>query len=351
MLYLWNNLLAKSITAPEELAAALNLSAAEFEQIKKTAEKFPIAVSDYFLSLIDKNNPDDPIKKQVVPDLREICLHSQLAEADPLAENNNMPVPSLIHRYPDRVVILVSNFCAVNCRHCNRKRNWRAKIEKPNLDKCVDYLKKHKEIREVILSGGDPLLLQTNQLKKILNKIFAVENIKVVRIGSRAPVTFPMRITDELCDMLKNFPAVWLNTQFNHPREITEEAAAACRKIQLAGIPINNQAVLLKGINATPEIIISLCQKLQEINVKPYYLFQCDRVAGTEHFWTPVQTGIDILGKMIGHTGGLCVPRFVIDLPGGEGKIPLMPNPILSENSSGYTFKTYKGKIVDYKKT
>lgn len=308
-----------------------------------------MVISNYFFSLIDPNNPNDPIRKQVVPDIREIQIKSDLSFSDPLAESKKMPVAGLIHRYPDRVVILVSNDCAANCRHCNRKRNWLSENAIANIDECVKYLKHNQKIREVILSGGDPLLLPNKVIKKILESIFSVDSIKVVRIGSRVPVTLPSRIDDEFCEILRSFPAIWLNTQFNHPQEVTEQSKTACRKIQLAGVPINNQSVLLKGINDSPEIIIKLCQKLQEIKVRPYYLFQCDRVEGTEHFWTSIKTGLNIIEKMIGHTGGLCVPRFVIDLPGGEGKIPLLPENVLSKENSTYIFKTYTGKIIEYK--
>jgi len=360
---LWNDWkwqIKNAVTTVEQLSELLHLQKKDIKNILKTQSRYPFIISPYFFSLINPKNSNDPIKKQVVPDIKEINIISAFSNTDPLAEKNKMPVPGLIHRYPDRVVILVSNNCAANCRHCNRKRNWQKNKPELNLKKCADYLKKHSEIREVILSGGDPLLLSTKKLENILNKIFSVDNIKVVRIGSRVPVTLPMRITDKLCEMLGKFPSIWLNTQFNHPNEITEESTSACRKIQKAGIPINNQSVLLKGINDSPEIIIkgindspeiikTLCHKLQEIKVRPYYLFQCDRVSGTELFWTTVETGINILEKMIGHTGGLCVPKFVIDLPGGEGKIPLLPENIIEHKNSIYKIKTYRGKIVSYK--
>jgi len=348
---LWNDYkwqLRNAITTVDQLSQKINLHDEEKKNILKVEEKYPFVISPYFLSLINPKDIDDPIKKQVIPNIKELQIISKFSNDDPLAEQTKMPVPGLIHRYPDRVVILVSNNCAVNCRHCNRKRNWQKAEQKLNLKDCSNYLKNNPQIREVILSGGDPLLLPTEKLKNILDEIFSVSNIKVVRIGSRIPVTLPMRITDELCAMLGDFPSIWLNTQFNHPNEITEESKSACRKIQMTGIPINNQSVLLKGINDTPETTKNLCHKLQEIKVRPYYLFQCDRVSGTEHFWTPVKTGVNILEKMIGHTGGLCIPKFVIDLPGGEGKIPLLPENIIEHNNSIYKIKTYQGKIVDY---
>jgi len=350
-LNLWNDYkwqIGNAVTNVELLSRKLKLQNEEIEKISEVKEKYPFVISPYFLSLINPKDINDPIRKQVVPDIKEIEILSKNSNDDPLAEIKKMPVPGLIHRYPDRVVILVSNNCAVNCRHCNRKRNWHGQVPEFNLKSCVNYLENHSELREVILSGGDPLLLSTEKLKNILDGIFSVDNIKVVRIGSRVPVTLPMRITDELCEMLKQFPSIWLNTQFNHPNEITKESESACRKIQHAGIPINNQSVLLKGINDKPEIIKYLCQRLQEIKVRPYYLFQCDRVSGTEHLWTPVEKGLNILEEMIGHTGGLCVPKFVIDLPGGEGKTPLLPKNIIEHKNSTYKIKTYQGKIVSY---
>ncbi|RLD10454.1 MAG: lysine 2,3-aminomutase [Chlamydiae bacterium] len=350
-LNLWNDWkwqLKNAVRTVEKLTGFLNLQSDEINQIRKVEKKYPFVISPYFLSLINPENINDPIRKQVVPNIEELELMSKLSYDDPLMEKKKMPVRGLIHRYPDRVVILVTNNCAANCRHCNRKRNWQKKDTELNIKNCATYLKNNPKIREVILSGGDPLLLPTEKLKSILDEIFFVSNIKVVRIGSRVPVTLPMRITDKLCKMLGSFSSIWLNTQFNHPNEITEESESACLKIQHAGIPINNQAVLLKGINDKPEIIKHLCQRLQEIKVRPYYLFQCDRVSGTEHFWTPVKTGINILEKMIGHTGGLCIPKFVIDLPSGEGKIPLLPENIIEHKNSTYKFKTYRGKIVSY---
>ncbi len=344
----WKWQLKNAVRTVGNLSEFLNLQSDEIERISKVQTLYPFVISPYYLSLINPKDNNDPVRKQVVPDIKEIEIVSKNSDADPLAEKEKMPVEGLIHRYPDRVVILVTNNCAVNCRHCNRKRNWRENETALNIKESINYLKSNSEIREVILSGGDPLLLKTEKLKNLLDEIYSVDHIKVVRIGSRVPVTLPMRITDELCEMLKRFPSIWLNTQFNHPNEITFESETACRKIQYAGIPVSNQSVLLKGINNTSEIMKILCQRLQEIKVRPYYLFQCDRVSGTEHFWTPVKTGVNIIEKMTGHTGGLCVPRFVIDLPGGEGKASFSPKNIIEHKNSMYKIKTYRGKIVNY---
>ncbi len=322
-------------------------------ELKEVTEKFPFAITPYLSSIIDWKNEDDPIRKQIFPDVLELEKKSLEALDDPLNEENLMPVKRLIHRYPDRLVLLVTNRCSAYCRHCNRKRDWKNNgkdISIQELKKATLYLKSNPKIREIIISGGDPLMLSTEKLKKVLDAVWSVKTIEVVRIGTRAPVFLPMRITEKLCDLLESYPSIWINTQFNHPAEITKESKHACEKLQKSGFPISNQAVLLKGINDSPKIILELCHKLQEIKVRPYYLFQCDLVAGTEHFWTPLFVGKEIINRMIGATGGLCVPRFVIDLPGGKGKIPILPDYIVKENESEITFKNYANEKIKYKK-
>ena len=322
-------------------------------KLKEVAEKFPFAITPYLSSIIDWKNETDPIRKQVFPDVCEINKINSEAVSDPLNEESLTVVKRLVHRYPDRVVLLVTNRCSAFCRHCNRKRDWKKRgrdISIQELEKATLYLKNNPKIREVIISGGDPLMLSTGKLKIILDAVWSVKTIEVVRIGTRAPVFLPMRITKKLCELLESYPSIWINTQFNHPSEITEESKSACEKLQKAGIPVSNQAVLLKGINDSAEIILELCQKLQKIKVRPYYLFQCDLVEGTEHFWTSLSVGKEILQKLIGFTGGLCVPKFVIDLPGGKGKIPILPDYILKEDELEIIFKNYAGEKIKYKK-
>ena len=322
-------------------------------KLNEVTEKYPFAITPYLSSIIDWKNEEDPIRKQVFPDVREIKKLNSEAVSDPLNEESLTVVKRLVHRYPDRVVLLVTNRCSAYCRHCNRKRDWKKNgkdISIQELEKIVLYLKNNQKIREVIISGGDPFMLSTEKLKKILDAVWSVKTIEVVRIGTRSPVFLPMRITDKLCELLESYPSIWVNTQFNHPAEITEESKFACEKLQKAGIPISNQSVLLKGINDSAEIILELCQKLQKIKVRPYYLFQCDLVEGTEHFWTPLSVGKEILQKLIGFTGGLCVPKFVIDLPGGKGKIPILPDYILKEDELEIIFKNYAGEKIKYKK-
>ena len=347
----WRWQLANQITDIGSLNIFCRLQSAEFVDLKTVTAKFPFALTPYLFSIIDWSNESDPILRQVLPDNRELDNVSPEAKPDPLNEVNLMPVKRLIHRYPDRAVLIVTNRCSAFCRHCNRKRSWKDinnDITNLELEEIINYLKDTPEIREVILSGGDPLILQDDKLKKLLNAVFAVGTIKVVRIGTRVPVFLPMRITEDLCRLLEEFPSVWINTQFNHPLEITKESKEACEKLQKAGIPLSNQAVLLKGINDSPEVMIELCRKLQEIKVRPYYLFQCDLIEGTEHFWTPLAAGKQIIERMTGHTGGLCVPRFVIDLPGGKGKIPIIPDYIVNETEGKIIFKNYKGEKVEY---
>jgi len=285
------------------------------KKLKEVIIKYPFGISEYLDSKINWNNEDDPIRKQIFPDVRELENLNSEASSDPLNEEKLMPVKRLIYRYPDRAVLMVTNRCSAYCRHCNRKRYWNKNekdISIPELKKIVFYLNNNPKIREIIISGGDPFILSTEKLKKVLDAVYSVKTIEVVRIGTRIPVFDPEKINKNLCDLLESYPSIWVNTQFNHPTEITEESKAACKKLQKAGIPVSNQSVLLKGVNDTAEIMIELCRKLQKIKVRPYYLFQCDFAEGTEHFWTPISVAKNILRKMIGFTGGLCVPRFVI---------------------------------------
>jgi lysine 2,3-aminomutase len=257
---------------------------------------------------------------------------------DPLGEERTMPVPGLIHRYPDRCLTIVTGDCAVYCRHCNRKRMWREKkpgVVRERLQAMVDHVARTPSIREVIVSGGDPLLIPERMLDWFLGALQAVPHVEVLRIGSRAPVTLPMRITPELCAMLKRHRPLWFNTQFNHVREITPESAAACERLLTAGIPVSNQSVLLKGVNDDYETMRDLLYGLERISVRPYYLFQCDPVRGTDHFRAEICTGMEIMEKLRRTISGLCLPRYVLDCPGDGGKIPLQPFSLLSERRDG----------------
>jgi lysine 2,3-aminomutase len=270
---------------------------------------------------------------------------------DPLAEGEHSVVPGLVHRYPDRVLMVLTDICPMLCRHCTRKREWRngGWVRTPaEVDAMLDYIRAHKEVRDVIISGGDPLTLSTQRLEEVLAGLRHISHVEIIRIGTRVPVVLPQRIDDELCSMLSKYGPIWLNTHFNHPRELTSEAARACDRLLKAGVPVNNQSVLLKGVNDSVETQLKLCQGLLRIKVRPYYLFQCDDVQGTEHFWTPVETGVEIMRGMRGFTSGLAVPTFVIDLPNGGGKIPVGPDYILERNDRELTVRNYQGKIIHY---
>lgn len=299
-------------------------SAAELEIIKQTAAAYPMAITPYYFSLINKDNENDPIKKQCFPDPREI-IDTQSSD-DPLEEDSYMPVPKLVHRFPDRCLALVTETCATYCRHCNRKRFWstpgRLSLKK-RLPEMIRYISSLPQIREVIISGGDPLTLEDHVLEELLVSLHTIPHVEVLRIGSRAPVVMPMRITKELCRMLKRFRPLWFNTQFNHPQEITPASARACEMLLTAGIPVSNQSVLLKGINDSLEVMKSLLYNLQKISVRPYYLFHCDPVKSCEHFRTDARKSMEMMENIRRQCSGLSVPQYVLDVPGGTGKIPL----------------------------
>jgi lysine 2,3-aminomutase len=277
---------------------------------------------------------------------------STLGLEDPLGEKEDSVVPGLVHRYPDRVLMVLTDICPMLCRHCTRKREWRHGgwvRTASEIEAMLDYLRRNTGVRDVILSGGDPLTLSTSHLEAIISRIREIKHIEIIRIGSRFPVVCPQRIDSELCNMLSKYGPIWLNTHFNHPNEITEESAAACDRLLRAGVPVNNQTVLLRGINDSVEIQTKLCQSLLRAKVRPYYLFQCDEVQGTEHLRTSVDVGIKIIEGMRGHTSGLAVPNFVVDLSQGGGKVPLQPNYVLSMTEDELLLKNYEGKVFRYR--
>jgi lysine 2,3-aminomutase len=320
------------------------------EELLKAELKFPMAITPYYASLIQSCDPSDPIFAMSVPQVEELIEHSYLSN-DPLHEESHMPFPFLVHRYPDRVLLISTGTCPVLCRHCTRKRiagRDNRVINSKQLDQVVNYLQAHPDVHDIIISGGDPLTLSTSSLEKIISKIRSVPTVDIIRIGSRVPVTMPMRITSELTNMLKKYHPIFINTHFNHPNEITKESTHACEQLVNAGIPVGNQTVLLKGINDDPEIIEKLCRGLIKIRVKPYYLFQCDLINGTEHFRTDISCGINIMHYLRGRLSGLAIPNFIVDLPNGGGKIELLPNYILSNNTNNIVFKNDKGETFIY---
>jgi lysine 2,3-aminomutase len=339
----WQTLINKSITRPEQLAEKFNV---ETEALHRVVDTYPMRINPYYYSLIKQ--PGDPIWKQAVPDPQE--MEDAVCVEDPLAEEDLSPVPNLVHKYPDRALFLVHNQCAVYCRFCTRKRKVgtrKMEVSKDTIRGGLEYLRKTPEIRDVLISGGDPLLLHDEELKNILDNLRAIPSIEIIRIGSRVPCTLPMRITRKLARLLRRYHPLYINTHFNHPAEITPASTTACIRLADAGIPLGSQTVLLKGINDRPEIIKELMHKLLQIRVRPYYLFQTDLTKGTNHFRTSIEQGLEIMRTLIGHTSGLAVPTYAVDAPGGGGKIPLSPN-YVQHLGKQLVFQNYCGMNCTY---
>ena len=347
----WKWQFRNRITSVKQLAQFIPLSLEEQAQLRLVTMRYPFSVTPHYLSLINLNDPHDPIRKQAIPSILEVTMGLMGVE-DPLGEKTDTVVPGLVHRYPDRVLMVVTNMCPMLCRHCTRKREWQngAWVHTPaEIEGMLEYIRQHKVIRDVIISGGDPLVLSTRHLEDILSRIRKIKHVEIIRIGTRFPVVLPQRIDKELCDMLANYGPIWLNTHFNHAREITPEAAEACDRLVRSGVPVNNQSVLLRGVNDSVKAQTELCHGLLRIKVRPYYLFQCDEVQGTEHLRTPVEVGLKIIEGMRGHTSGLALPTFVIDLPNGGGKIPLQPNYVLAHRGDELMLRNYEGHIFRYR--
>jgi lysine 2,3-aminomutase len=348
----WNNWrwqLSNRINTPEEFEKVVPLMDSERKALS-AAHLFRVDITPYFISLIDPDDPDDPIRKQVIPTEREMVPFTAMME-DSLAEDRHSPVPGLVHRYPDRALMLVTTQCASYCRYCTRSRivgDPAATFSRSEFDLQIEYLKRTPQIRDVLLSGGDPLVLAPKILDEILSRLREIPHIEIVRIGSRVPVFLPMRITDELTDVLKQYHPLWINIHVNHPNEITAELAEACDRMSMAGIPLGNQSVLLAGVNDNVHIQRQLVQDLVRIRVRPYYLYQCDLVEGAGHFRTPVAKGIEIIEGLRGHTSGYAVPVYIIDAPGGGGKIPVGPNYQLSMSDHKIILRNFEGFITTY---
>jgi len=339
----WRETLAASITKPEDLAKHLDIDA---EEITDVVSEYPMRITPMWLKLIKEKG--DALWRQVVPVPEEMTDESM---DDPLHEEMDSPVPHLVHRYPDRVLFMVTNQCPIYCRFCTRKRlvGKPGFLKKGELDRVVEYLKCHPEVRDIILSGGDPLLLPDHLLERILMALRAIPHLELIRIGSRVPGSLPDRITPELCAMLKKYHPIYMNLHFNHPDELTAEVKAACERLADAGIPLGAQTVLLKGVNDDPAVMMQLVHQLLLARVKPYYLYQADLTRGTNHFRTSVETGLEIIKALQGHTSGMGVPHFVIDAPEGGGKIPLLPSDYLVHlTQEQATLRNYEGKIYTY---
>lgn len=330
----------------------ITLSGEQRKAFGQTVEKFPMSTTPYYLSLINTEDMEnDPVFLQSVPSPLELKIMKG-DMADPLHEDEDSPAPCVTHRYPDRVLLLVSNTCPMYCRHCTRKRKVGDEDTIPTRTAVragIDYIRRTPQVRDVLLSGGDPFLLPDDYLDWILGELRSIDHVEIIRIGTRTPVVLPQRITPELVSIIRKHQPVWVNTHFNHPRELTQSARNALGRLADSGVPLGNQTVLLSGINDCPRIMKSLVHKLVANRVRPYYLYQCDLSEGLSHFRTPVGKGIEILESLIGHTSGFCVPTYVIDAPGGGGKIPVMPNYLISWSTNKVVLRNYEGVITTYK--
>jgi lysine 2,3-aminomutase len=349
----WNNWIwqqQKRIKSMDTLEKVIEVTDEERQAFAGSHEQFNMGITPYYASLIDAKDPNCPIRLQSVPKMGELTILDTEME-DPLAEESNMPVPGITHRYPDRVLFYTTHNCPVYCRHCTRKR----KVSDPSssaanqqLEDGLAYIEKNKQVRDVVISGGDALSNSDERLEYILSRLRAIEHVEVFRIGTRNLVTLPQRVTDNFAKMLSKYHPVFIHTHFNHPKECTQEAFDACAKLADAGCVINNQMVLLKGINDDPKTVMALNHKLLLMRVRPYYIFQCDMSQGISHFRTPIEVGLNIIEHLRGWTSGMAVPHFVVDCPGGGGKIPLLPEYVVKREGKKWTFRNYQKKQFIY---
>lgn len=340
----------KRIKNMEQLEKVVKVTPQEREAFEKSNEMFNMGITPYYATLMDPEDPLCPVRQQSVPSLGEMNILPMDME-DPLAEERDMPVPGVTHRYPDRVLFYTTHNCPVYCRHCTRKR----KVSDPSsaaqlaqLEGGLKYIEEHKEIRDVIISGGDPLSLADERLEWVISRLRAMDHIQMIRLGSRNLVTLPFRITDDFIKMIRKYHPIHINTHFNHPKECTQEAYDTAVRLADAGCTLGNQAVLLKGVNDKPEIFKELVHKLMLMRIRPYYIYQCDLSQGISHFRTPIEKGIEIIEHLRGHTSGLCIPQFVVDAPGGGGKIPVNPQYVVKHEGKKWVLRNYKKKEYVY---
>lgn len=347
----WRWQMKNRITRIEQINQVVNLTPDEEEGLKNAKGRMAMAVTPYWATLIDPDDPNCPIRRQCVPTASEFKV-GPYEMTDPCGEDNDSPAPHLVHRYPDRVLLLATDACAMYCRHCTRRRLVGNEEQCDNSasrwDKAIEYIRSNKKIRDVLISGGDPLTLEDEVLGELLRKLRTIPHLEFLRLGTRVPVTLPQRITEGLITTLKKYAPVWMSIHFNHPKEITRRTKIACDMLSEAGIPLGSQTVLLQGINDRPSTMRKLMHDLLRIRVRPYYIYQCDLVRGTQHFRTPVSAGINIIEKLRGHTSGYGVPTYVIDAPGGGGKIPINPSYILSQAKGKYVLRNYEGTVYTY---
>lgn len=347
----WHWQVSHRISDVDTLKKYLPLTPEEEAGSRKALEHFRMAITPYYLTLIDPNDPNDPVRRQAVPTGDE-AYRSPEDLLDPLEEDGDSPVPGLTHRYPDRVLFLITDMCAMYCRHCTRRRLAGQKDgarTRDQIDDCIDYIRRTPAVRDVLLSGGDALLMSDDRLEYILSELRKIDHVEIIRIGSRTPVVLPQRITPELCEIIKKYHPVWLNTHFNHPNEITPDSKRATAMLADSGVQLGNQSVLLRGVNDCVHVMRKLVNGLAYIRVRPYYLYQCDLSLGLSHFRTPISKGLEIIEGLRGHTSGFCVPTYVVDAPGGGGKIPVMPDYMISQNPDHVVLRNFEGVITTYK--
>jgi lysine 2,3-aminomutase len=346
----WQWQMRHSVKSLEHLQGKIQLTDEEHAGVLLANTKLAMGITPYFFNLIDPFDPECPIRRQMIPRIEEMT-YAPNDMADPCGEDHAMPVPGLVHRYPDRVLFLVTDRCASYCRYCTRSRVVSGVGDQElelDFDRAINYLQEHTEVRDVLLSGGDALLLSDSRLKNLLSRLRAIEHIEFLRIGSRVPIFLPQRITPELCAMLKEFHPLFMSVHVNHPKELTTEVREALGRLADAGIPLGNQSVLLRGVNDEAEVMKTLVQKLLRCRVRPYYLYQCDLIQGSSHLRTSVSKGIEIMENLRGHTTGYAIPQYVIDGPGGGGKIPINPNYVVAQMSDRIVLRNYKGDIYEY---
>lgn len=346
----WKWQVTNRVTTLEELKQIMELTKEEEEGINRCLETLRMAITPYYASLIDPQNHEGPIRRQAIPVALEL-EESKCDMKDPLHEEHDSPVKGITHRYPDRVLFIITDQCSMYCRHCTRRRlagKTDNSMPREDMQKAIDYIKRTTQIRDVLISGGDSLLVNDETIEFILGSLRSIPHVEIIRFGTRTPVVLPQRITHELCSIIKKYHPVWLNTHFNHPYEVTPEAREACRKLADSGVPLGNQTVLLKGVNDCPYIIKKLMHELVKMRVRPYYIYQCDLSSGIEHFRTTVSRGIEIIELLRGHTSGYAVPTYVVDAPGGGGKIPVGPQYLISQSPEKVILRNYEGVICAY---
>ena len=348
----WHWQVKNRIRNKEQLSQIIKLTPEEEEGIKKSNGKLSMAITPYWASLIDPKDPNCPLRRQAVP-LKDEFMETRHEMVDPCAEDRDSPVPGgLVHRYPDRVLLLITEQCGMYCRHCTRRRmvgeKKQAVLSPSKIDKAIDYIKSNRRVRDVLISGGDPFMLEDEFLEDVVMRIRAIGHVEFLRIGTRLPISLPQRITPELVNMLKKYAPIWISLHVNHPKEITKRSKIALDMLADGGFPLGSQTVLLRGVNDRPYIMRKLLQELLKVRVRPYYIYQCDPAKGTGHFRTPIAVGINIIEKLRGHTSGYAVPTYVVDAPGGGGKIPVGPNYVISQAKGRYTLRNYRSKIYTY---